>query len=86
MYTVVKYTPDQIRKMEESVEIRKASEPIELIKLVRPHYRFWVLPVILVHCVIKEVILVFGCSCYFTSNEELFVVLKGKRNQEGIFK
>ncbi|XP_057468829.1 uncharacterized protein LOC130758029 [Actinidia eriantha] len=32
---VVKYTPDQIRKMEESVEIRKAYEPIELIKLVK---------------------------------------------------
>ncbi|KAK8601233.1 hypothetical protein V6N13_059042 [Hibiscus sabdariffa] len=32
---VVKYTPDQIRKMEESVKIRKASEPIELIKLVK---------------------------------------------------
>ncbi|KAK9028774.1 hypothetical protein V6N11_025921 [Hibiscus sabdariffa] len=32
---VVKYTPDQISKMEESVKIRKASEPIELIKLVK---------------------------------------------------
>ncbi|XAR61865.1 hypothetical protein NMG60_11016401 [Bertholletia excelsa] len=32
---VVKYTSDQIRKMEESIRIRKASEPIELIKLVK---------------------------------------------------
>lgn len=30
-----RYTPDQIRKMEESIRIRKASEPIELIKLVK---------------------------------------------------
>lgn len=32
---VVKYTPDQIRKMEEFILVRKASEPVELIKLVR---------------------------------------------------
>ncbi|TYG63309.1 hypothetical protein ES288_D06G019400v1 [Gossypium darwinii] len=32
---VVKYTPDQIRKMEESDKIRRASEPIELVKLVK---------------------------------------------------
>ncbi|KAE8713419.1 DNAJ heat shock N-terminal domain-containing protein isoform 1 [Hibiscus syriacus] len=32
---VVKYTQDQIMKMEESVKIRRASEPIELIKLVK---------------------------------------------------
>ncbi|CAL5385196.1 unnamed protein product [Camellia sinensis] len=32
---VVKYTPDQIRKMEDSIRIRKASEPVELIKLVK---------------------------------------------------
>ncbi|KAK6115851.1 hypothetical protein DH2020_008120 [Rehmannia glutinosa] len=32
--TAFKYTPNQIRKMEESNEIRKASEPTELIKLV----------------------------------------------------
>lgn len=31
---VVKYTPDQIRKMEEFIRIRRASEPVELIKLV----------------------------------------------------
>ncbi|KAI8029955.1 hypothetical protein LOK49_LG01G01848 [Camellia lanceoleosa] len=31
----VKYTPDQIRKMEDSIRIRKASEPVELIKLVK---------------------------------------------------
>ncbi|KAL2498279.1 hypothetical protein Adt_23829 [Abeliophyllum distichum] len=30
-----RYTPDQIRKMEESIQIRKASEPVELIKLVK---------------------------------------------------
>lgn len=30
----VKYTPDQLRKMEESIRIRKASEPIELVKVV----------------------------------------------------
>jgi len=33
--TVVNYTPDQIRKMEESNRIRKAFEPIELIRLVK---------------------------------------------------
>ncbi|KAK8596802.1 hypothetical protein V6N13_001409 [Hibiscus sabdariffa] len=39
---VVKYTPDQIRKMEESVKIRSASEPIELIKLVkRIRHKSW---------------------------------------------
>ena len=31
----MKYTPDQIRKMEEFIRIRRASEPVELIKLVR---------------------------------------------------
>ncbi|XP_059634393.1 uncharacterized protein LOC132276800 [Cornus florida] len=30
-----RYTPDQVRKMEESIRIRKASEPIELVKLVK---------------------------------------------------
>ncbi|PRQ27647.1 hypothetical protein RchiOBHm_Chr6g0307521 [Rosa chinensis] len=29
------YTPDQIRKMEESVRIRKSAEPVELIRLVK---------------------------------------------------
>ncbi|BFG24956.1 hypothetical protein CerSpe_112300 [Prunus speciosa] len=29
------YTPDQIRRMEESVWIRKAAEPVELIRLVK---------------------------------------------------
>uniref|UniRef100_A0A5B6YQA8 Apple domain-containing protein n=1 Tax=Davidia involucrata TaxID=16924 RepID=A0A5B6YQA8_DAVIN len=29
------YTPDQIRKMEELIQIRKASEPKELVKLVK---------------------------------------------------
>nr|GMD42839.1 uncharacterized protein LOC109153054 [Ipomoea batatas] len=29
-----RYTPDQIRQMEESIRIRKESEPTELIKLV----------------------------------------------------
>lgn len=33
--SVVEYTPDQIRKMEESVRIRKSAEPVELIRLVR---------------------------------------------------
>ncbi|XP_040999112.1 uncharacterized protein LOC121244930 [Juglans microcarpa x Juglans regia] len=32
---VVNYTPDQIRKMEESIRIRRASEPLELVKLVK---------------------------------------------------
>ncbi|GMP45253.1 hypothetical protein CsSME_00013834 [Camellia sinensis var. sinensis] len=32
LYTVVKYTPDQIRKMEDSIRIRKASEPVKEIK------------------------------------------------------
>lgn len=32
--SAVKYTPDQIRKMEESIRIRRASEPVELVKLV----------------------------------------------------
>lgn len=31
---VVKYTPDQIRKMEESVRIRRDNEPMALVKLV----------------------------------------------------
>ncbi|XP_074264124.1 uncharacterized protein LOC141586716 isoform X1 [Silene latifolia] len=31
----IKYTPDQINKMEESLRIRKASEPVELIKVVK---------------------------------------------------
>ncbi|KAJ4701781.1 Methionine aminopeptidase 1D chloroplastic/mitochondrial [Melia azedarach] len=31
---VVKYTPDQIRKMEESIRIRRANEPMKLLKLV----------------------------------------------------
>ncbi|XVE94866.1 hypothetical protein REPUB_Repub02eG0046700 [Reevesia pubescens] len=39
---VVKYTPDQIRKMEESIKIRRAIEPIELVKLVkRLKHEFW---------------------------------------------
>ncbi|KAL5558888.1 hypothetical protein UlMin_035099 [Ulmus minor] len=32
---VVEYSPDQIRKMEESVRIRRAAEPLELVKLVK---------------------------------------------------
>uniref|UniRef100_A0A7N0V5Z4 Uncharacterized protein n=1 Tax=Kalanchoe fedtschenkoi TaxID=63787 RepID=A0A7N0V5Z4_KALFE len=32
---VVKYTPDQISKMAESIRIRRASEPVELIELVK---------------------------------------------------
>ncbi|GKV04660.1 hypothetical protein SLEP1_g16789 [Rubroshorea leprosula] len=32
---VVEYSPDQIRKMEESIRIRRASEPIQLLKLVK---------------------------------------------------
>ncbi|KAK4599483.1 hypothetical protein RGQ29_009510 [Quercus rubra] len=32
---IVKYTPDQIRKMEESIRIRRASEPLELVKLLK---------------------------------------------------
>ncbi|PKI69753.1 hypothetical protein CRG98_009909 [Punica granatum] len=32
-YHAAKYTPEQIRKMEESVRIRKAAEPVELVKL-----------------------------------------------------
>lgn len=31
---IVKHTPDQLRRMEESVRIRKAAEPIELVKVV----------------------------------------------------
>lgn len=31
----VKYTPDQTQKMEESMRIRKASEPLELVELVK---------------------------------------------------
>ncbi|KAL7248085.1 hypothetical protein ACSBR2_002899 [Camellia fascicularis] len=31
---VVKYTPDQIRKMKDSIRFQKTSEPVELIKLV----------------------------------------------------
>ncbi|KAL9385900.1 hypothetical protein Peur_022910 [Populus x canadensis] len=32
---VVKYTPDQVRKMEESIRIRRAKEPLELVKIVK---------------------------------------------------
>ncbi|KAJ8762136.1 hypothetical protein K2173_007286 [Erythroxylum novogranatense] len=32
---VVKYTPDQVRKMEESVRIRRAAEPLRLVKLMK---------------------------------------------------
>ncbi|XP_052189540.1 uncharacterized protein LOC127799499 [Diospyros lotus] len=32
---VVEYTPDQIRRMEESIRLRKTSEPVKLIKLVK---------------------------------------------------
>ncbi|XP_047329427.1 uncharacterized protein LOC124932792 isoform X1 [Impatiens glandulifera] len=32
---VVKYTSEQLWKMEESIRVRKASEPVELIKLVK---------------------------------------------------
>ncbi|XP_021898486.1 uncharacterized protein LOC110815139 [Carica papaya] len=32
---VVNYTPDQIRKMEESIRVRRAKEPAELVKLVK---------------------------------------------------
>ncbi|GMY28628.1 hypothetical protein FCV25MIE_23870 [Fagus crenata] len=32
---IVNYTPDQIRKMEESIRIRRAAEPLELVKLVK---------------------------------------------------
>lgn len=34
-HPTVEYTPDQIRKMEESVRIRKSAEPVELIRLVK---------------------------------------------------
>ena len=34
-FLVVKYTPDQIMKMEESIRIRREAEPVELVKLVR---------------------------------------------------
>ncbi|XP_038715355.1 uncharacterized protein LOC120009005 [Tripterygium wilfordii] len=32
---VVKYTPDQIRKMEESIQIRRVKEPKQLVKLLK---------------------------------------------------
>lgn len=35
----VKYTPDQIKKMDESVRIRRAAEPVELVKLVSSHFK-----------------------------------------------
>lgn len=34
-HNAVRYTPDQIKKMEESIQIRKASQPIQLINLVK---------------------------------------------------
>ncbi|KAK8691983.1 hypothetical protein V6N13_075469 [Hibiscus sabdariffa] len=41
-FKVVKYTPDQIAKMEDSIKIRRAHEPIELVKLVkRLKHGFW---------------------------------------------
>ncbi|XP_044475037.1 uncharacterized protein LOC123202953 isoform X2 [Mangifera indica] len=36
---VVKYTPFQIRKMEESIRIRRANEPIELVKWLKESKR-----------------------------------------------
>lgn len=36
MCTAFKYTPQQIRKMEESIQLRKQLEPVELINVVRP--------------------------------------------------
>lgn len=33
--SAVNYTPDQIRRMEESIRVRRSSEPIELVKLVK---------------------------------------------------
>ncbi|KAJ6328139.1 hypothetical protein OIU77_009933 [Salix suchowensis] len=32
---VVKYTPDQVKNMEESIRIRRAKEPVELVKIVK---------------------------------------------------
>ncbi|KAJ4845403.1 hypothetical protein Tsubulata_010588 [Turnera subulata] len=32
--SAVKYTPDQIRKMEDSIRIRKAKEPVKLVEIV----------------------------------------------------
>lgn len=43
MHTAFRYTSDQIRKMEESIQLRKQLEPIELINVVRPYLRFWYL-------------------------------------------
>lgn len=40
MRAVVKYTPDQIRKMEESIRIRRANEPMKLLKLVKTYAGF----------------------------------------------
>lgn len=51
---VVKYTPDQIRKMEEFVRVRRASEPVELIKLVRPRLAFRDL---FVQCAVRQICL-----------------------------
>ncbi|XP_077224392.1 uncharacterized protein LOC143857791 [Tasmannia lanceolata] len=34
-FTGFKYTNDQIKKMEESIQIRRAAEPIELVRLVK---------------------------------------------------
>ncbi|KAF2309858.1 hypothetical protein GH714_005397 [Hevea brasiliensis] len=33
--SVVRYTPDQISRMEESIRIRRANEPLQLVKLVK---------------------------------------------------
>ncbi|GMI64949.1 hypothetical protein like AT4G33380 [Hibiscus trionum] len=39
---VVEHTPDHIKKMEKSVRIRRANEPIELVKLVnRLNAEYW---------------------------------------------
>lgn len=35
VYIAAKYTPDQQKKMEESIRIRKASEPTKLIEVVK---------------------------------------------------
>lgn len=65
-YIASRYTPDQIRKMEESIQLRKQLEPVELINVVRPLLGFW--------CLVSE-FASFPCALL---DEECFLSGEGK--------
>lgn len=64
-FIVVNYTPDQIRKMEESIRVRRAKEPAELVKLVNN------IPVSLY---------LFFSSLFFSKNLRLLMIVSGYLN------